>query len=216
MALLDDLNIGAVGDDPKKQLESIIKQVNENSRVLSNEDRTKIINDDSGTPRLLTGYQQDGFDNGNVGIKLSQEGYDVQSATGDQLIWSSDFNSFKIVQSGTAEIPAYSMTSGAFNGGSYVDVVHNLGFSPIVMAYTIDDSSNLVQLPAMKSVQYVNIGAAIAGLGTMLVPGVYVYAVSSDTHIRFQAISGNSEYGSGTENITATSIKYYLLRETAD
>ena len=53
-------------------------------------------------PRLLAGEYPDG----SIKIKLSQAGYDVNTATDDQLIWSSDFNMFKIAATGTATVPA--------------------------------------------------------------------------------------------------------------
>lgn len=62
MPLLQEINISAIDkEDVQKQLESIIKQINEWARLISNESRTLVIKDDSGTPRILIGYQEDGF-----------------------------------------------------------------------------------------------------------------------------------------------------------
>ena len=49
------------GADPQTQIDSMVKQINEWGREISNENRTKIINDDTGTPRILIGYQEGGF-----------------------------------------------------------------------------------------------------------------------------------------------------------
>jgi hypothetical protein len=61
MAILPDIKPNRLTDDPQEQINSITRQMNEWGRIISNESRTKIINDDSGTPRILIGYQQDGF-----------------------------------------------------------------------------------------------------------------------------------------------------------
>jgi hypothetical protein len=62
MPFLADINSSSLNqDDPQKQIQSIVRQLNEWGREISNENRTKIINDDSGIPRILIGYQEDGF-----------------------------------------------------------------------------------------------------------------------------------------------------------
>lgn len=95
MAQLNDISIGAIPDDDTlKHSESIAKQVNEWGRRISAEDRTKIIKDASGTQRILFGEGQNQF----YGMKVSQSGYDVGSATDAQLIFNSNQNVFKIVK----------------------------------------------------------------------------------------------------------------------
>lgn len=62
MPLLKDISASSINkDDVQKQIDSIVKQLNEWSRQISNESRTLIIKDDAGTPRILIGYQEDGF-----------------------------------------------------------------------------------------------------------------------------------------------------------
>ena len=62
MPFLADIKASTLnGDDPKELIAGIVKQLNEWGREISNENRTKIINDDTGTPRILIGYQEDGF-----------------------------------------------------------------------------------------------------------------------------------------------------------
>ena len=62
MPFLADIKASTLnGDDPKELINSIVKQNNEWGREISNENRTKIINDDTGTPRILIGYQENGF-----------------------------------------------------------------------------------------------------------------------------------------------------------
>lgn len=197
MALLEDVGIGAINnDDPQKQIESVVKQTNEALRQLSNEDRTKIIKDDSGTQRLLTGFQQDGFDNGNVGVKLSQQGYDVTSATADQLIFSTDFNSFKIVQSGTGTV-SYAGSSGQ----ATATVAHNLGYVPAAMVY-YDDGTQIFGTPWSL--------ATSAGLVSQIIDW---YVTSTDLVLRFTKLN----VAGGTYSSDATiDYRYYLLQETAN
>jgi len=92
------------GEDPQAQIASVVKQLNEWGRKISNESRTNLTKDDAGVQRLLIGYQQDGFENSSVGVKMSQEGIDVLTAETDELIFSTDFNSFKIVATGEATV----------------------------------------------------------------------------------------------------------------
>jgi hypothetical protein len=62
MPFLADINFSSLNeDDTQKQLQAIVRQLNEWGREISNENRTKIINDDSGIPRILIGYQENGF-----------------------------------------------------------------------------------------------------------------------------------------------------------
>lgn len=77
-------------------------------------DGTLILNDES-NDRVLLGIQEGGFGTKNLGFKISQEGVDVQDATSNELIMSSAFNMFKIVESGT-----FSMTKPA-NDASHLD-----------------------------------------------------------------------------------------------
>jgi len=62
-------------------------------------------------------------------VKLSQTGVDVGQATNDQLIFSTDFNLFKIVLSGTATLD--------YDGDvdTFVTIPHSLSTIPIVLAY---------------------------------------------------------------------------------
>lgn len=96
MPLLKDLQTGAVEDDPKKQLESLVKQINDQNRLISNEDRTKIIKSESGIEALTIGQMPQGgtgilmkdedgvnrmiigqLPDGTIGMVISEEGVDV-------------------------------------------------------------------------------------------------------------------------------------------
>lgn len=54
-------------------MESIVRQLNEWGRLLSNEKRTEVYKDNSGTNRIIIGVLPDG----DTGIVISKEGIDV-------------------------------------------------------------------------------------------------------------------------------------------
>lgn len=197
MPLLPDITTGALaGDDPDKKLDSMARQVNEWGRLLSNEKRTDITKDDAGTPRLLIGYQKDGFSNGSVGVKLSQEGIDVSDATDDQLIWSSDFNMHKIIFTGTATIPS----AGA---GAISELNINLGATNLTAAPAYSSYLQVVLGPnTYSSAMPFNVGA-----------NTRVYAVTRITGgvLFIDGVIDNT--GGGTPSGDYT-FRYYIYRET--
>ena len=214
MALLKDVTSGSMfGEDYDKRLDSLAKQANENFRLLSNEDRTKLIKDDSGTERLLTGYQQGGFSNGSVGIKLSQPGVDVLSATDEQLIFSSDFNMFKIVDKLEFTIDEFSVStgsSGGFNGAEFqTQPPHEQGKVPAYLAFLeVSDGS------------WYPLGWANNHLSSSQVFGTFAVTIVA-TSVRFfiYITGGGWTSAGGGATITYTGgqkIVVYILKETAD
>lgn len=74
MANLPDVHLGSMlNDDPNQQTQSIVRQVNEWGRKISNEDRTKIYKDEAGDNRIILGLLPDG----THGMVVSKEGVDV-------------------------------------------------------------------------------------------------------------------------------------------
>ena len=74
---------------------------------------------------------------GNYGIKVSKEGYDVKTATSDQLVMSSKFNMFKVFATGNLSITK----SGTAWEALETSVTHNLGYYPAYLGYWVDTSS---------------------------------------------------------------------------
>ena len=68
----------------------------------------------------------------DYGLKVSKAGYDVKTAADDKLIYSSEFNNFKVYAAGTTTL---TLTGVAQN---YVDVSHSLGYVPAYMVFVID------------------------------------------------------------------------------
>ena len=151
--------------------------------------------DGTGTRRLHAGT----FPDGSVKVKLSQTTHDVATATDDQLIWSSDFNMFKI------KAPEITTLVTLATGGTYsITVPHTIGGRPAVLAYVELTSSpgQFVQLPYT----IVNVSGTAVGFS-----GIAQYVVT-DTDIRFVVSVDNSIAAlvAGSWNF-----KYYLMVETA-
>ena len=76
MAILPEIKASSMfGDDPQAQIQSLAKQVNQWGKSISNETRTDVYKDNTGTPRILIGVLPDG----TTGIVVSKEGTDVLS-----------------------------------------------------------------------------------------------------------------------------------------
>ena len=83
-----------------------IDAINQNFRQIESESRRKVITDEDGKDRIIIGRKEDG----GYSIKVSAAGYDVNTATDDQLVMSSDWNMWKIVHSGSTLNMTYSGT----------------------------------------------------------------------------------------------------------
>lgn len=150
---------------------------------------------DGDNNRVLVGFDKDGFGTGvDYGIKVSQNGYDVLTASDDELVMSSAFNSFKIVASGSV---AVSHTAGT--SSITTNVSHGLGYVPGFLAYDYNGADYIV-MPALGWVS-----------GTSLDLMFQCWVNSSN--ISFYLFTPSTG-GSYSANFTITA-KYYLLRETA-
>jgi hypothetical protein len=146
------------------------------------------ITDSSNKKRLVAGR----FPDGNVKMKLSQDTYEVDTAEDDKLIWSSDFNSFKIVGTGVATVGA------ALAGGTnFTTVSHNLGYVPIVLAHLNGPDSS--PLPII-----------LPDVSTGNIFGAITIEFLSTTSFQFWSYAST-----GSGGLPSNTIKYYLLRETA-
>lgn len=160
--------------------------------------------DATGTKRLHAGVYPDN----SVKIKLSQLSKDVLTATDDQLIWSSDFNLFKIVQTNTESITLTNIANVVSAGKQTTTIAHNLGYKPSFLVYceTPADSIDGEQLVTLPHTQFV--GDAPGGG-----PFAYFYAKVDDNNLYIAFNHGfNTDY---SPSVPTFSIRYYLLRETA-
>lgn len=77
MPYLPDLRLGALQNaSPDEKMNSLVKQLSEWARLISNEKRTDILKDTSGTERILIGITPDG----DIAIVMSKEGESVIEA----------------------------------------------------------------------------------------------------------------------------------------
>lgn len=191
--MASDLEMIGPGSDPAQ----IANTINQNMQKLAADDTIKIWKDNNGVPQVLLGREGQGE---NPKFKVAQNGVDVTEATDDQLIMSSDFNMFKIVQSGEATL---TLPGSVAAWTTYTKTVtHNLGYKPAFLAYVELDivvGGELIQIPTT------GIDGA-TGLNTF-----FARADVTTTEIGFNV----STNGATIYDNTVWTFKYYLMRETS-
>ena len=174
--------------------------INEAFNALDSENRTKVIKNGT-TPTLLFGYQKGGFGTQDYGLKVAKPGFDVTTATPAQMAFNSGFNNLKVVGSGTIVVnhPANSV------GGS-AQITHNLGYIPAILAF-MENSGNYFQLP--------NTGMNLSGVGAGTIDS-HTSAYSNSTTATFGVSTPDYPSSNNFWRAYDTTIKYYLLQETAN
>lgn len=164
--------------------------------------------------RVLIGFQKDGFGDGkDYGIKVSQEGFDVNTAADDELVMSSGFNMFKILSSGTTSVTVTDPLNAETTHTT--TIAHNLGYSPAFLAYVTVPSgwsgTNANQLTALPTMLLDNGGVSVAGNGGVLFLYVNASVDSTNLYLKVLNPAGTNQAGFGNPWI----FKYYILQETA-
>lgn len=163
-----------------------------------------LINDGS-FDRVLIGFQKEGFGTKDLGIKVSKEGYDVKTATDDQLIFNSSQNVFKVVLTGSTTVVGSSAL--AYGTPQTTTIPHGLSGTPAFQVY-VNPSSPISGFQG---------GAGITNLPLLyFVSGVLalvLQARADSTNLYLDIINASS----GTDDLSLYSwtFKYYLLQETA-
>lgn len=121
-------------------------------------------------------------------------------------------NSFVIVSSGTLTIPlatlaAAGSTNTYFAASGSPDVYHNLGYTPVVLAFAQNAADEYTLMPLL----YHNTGGTGGGLS------IATYTVTATNSIvtgycNFVAYGGYNFTGTSTP---AINVKYFLLQQTA-
>ena len=82
---------------PQMDMATLINALNQNFNQIQSQDRRKVITDEDGLDRIVLGKQEDG----TYAIRVTGVGKDVDTATQDELVMSSDWKMWKIVASGS-------------------------------------------------------------------------------------------------------------------
>lgn len=174
---------------------SEINQINNTIREVNAMQEVQIFKDDTGTRRVLFGRGPDGF----YGLKVSQPNYDVWTASNDQLVFNSDNNVFKVVDTGTLTV-----NYAASAGQATATYTHNLGYIPAGIVYLLPDSASYYQ-PTPLIVSSTSTGAVLQVFDW--------YVDDTQLTVRF---TKNNVVGSGYASASTAEFKFYLFRETAN
>ena len=82
---------------PQMDMATLINALNQNFNQVQSQDRRKVITDEDGKDRIVLGKQDDG----TYAIRVSGAGKDVDTASQDELVMSSDWKMWKIIASGS-------------------------------------------------------------------------------------------------------------------
>lgn len=186
-------------------LSAVTNTLNTAIQEINARDVVDIFKDDTGTRRVLLGRGANGF----YGLKVSPAGVDVYTATDDELVFNSNNNVFKIVQSGTATIPALSITAagaGWYQDTTTISVAHGLSHVPLVIAFIEPTPSTYYAMPATFSI--------VSSTTKMT---TRTYSVSPDaTNIVFTGNLVGDLPAAGSDSFGDVTVKYYVLQETAN
>lgn len=190
---------------PGTPLEDNLARINDNFKAIDDENRTKIIREGD-TPRILFGYQKDGFGVGSdYGLKISQPGYDVTTATDTELVFNSNYNSFKILATGTISVSK--AANDSFEVGS-VDLSGVTGITDTPAILVFADYNNEL-LPSTYPIT--------SGTYAGYVQLSFNYEVDSTITLFVEVSAPN--YGAGSNvayvNPLDTTFRYYVLVETS-
>lgn len=101
MPVLPDISAGALNNDnPQKQLESLVRQLNEWGRLISNESITRIIRSDLSTEAIKIGSLGDdgfgiGFSDGDTTfLTITKDGLVMNDGTNDRILIGKDEGGF--------------------------------------------------------------------------------------------------------------------------
>lgn len=180
------------------------KLTNTNQGKLSIEDINGrlIVTDANNLVKLLAGYD----DNGQVVVKMAQDGFDARTADDANLIFSSERNLFKIVDKLSA---AFSFTTSAGATSVPVNISHNLGYKPVVFATATDVILNPF-ISSQRDLMVPYILVASSGVaGALVISAAISNRSITDTQIFFDV----DIYTSAGQSCSGT-INAYILRET--
>lgn len=140
-------------------------------------------------------------------LRIAKGDIDALDATNDQLIFNSEQNIFKVVDSGVVNIPAFTLNTGgaqyAWNTSGSIAIPHGLTYAPAFLAFESTGADySIVGKPSIESASpstgFIQTWAEVASDATNL----YIFTRAFGFNINTTALS--------------RTIKYYLLQETAN
>lgn len=187
-------------------LPEFINAHNRAMQELRGREVTEIFKDDAGTRRVLLGKGADGF----YGLKVSPAGTDVYTAADDDLAFSSNYNFFKIVQSGTAVVPAFTVASGTTDTEDVTVTFPDQGSRPVVLAF----SAVVGQQKTWGGIETYTVSVDSVGNKVDLRQIVFRDMSINSNQVTFTARGYNS---TGSDfDVPQSTIKYFVLKETID
>lgn len=190
----------------QNSLPANFSQINDMVRDLNKRERVSIFKDDAGVRRVLLGKGANGF----YGLKVSQEGQDVFTAEGDDLVFNSDNNLFKIVSSGTIIAPAVTTVgdgTNTYSGSGATSVAHGLSFTPLAIAFVEVSAAQYSLMP------YTETTSASVPSGGIVSEFFRLTTSSTNIEVLHSVVSYSPGVSGGT--YSGANIRYFLLRETA-
>jgi len=177
---------------PQMDMATLVNALNQNFNQVQSQDRRKVITDENGNDRIILGKRDDG----TYGMKISEIGTSVGSATPTQIIFDSDNNLFKIVASDTI-----TLNRGAGVDSVSVDIPIDGGGVLLAWATITNASPSLTfQIPYMSPYTSGQMGWGVRAYFDTDVGIVRIFNEAYQAPIIAQAYN--------------MSIKYYILRET--
>lgn len=166
-----------------------------------------LVRDNSSVPVVSIGnIGTDSTGNTEWGMKVAQAGVDVTTATDSQLIFNSQQDVFKIVQTGSTSL-FLPFTGGGIQTSVSSTIAHGLGYVPAFIGYLTAIDSAGSPINQQQQLPYYSI-AFNNTTHTFDVQAQAVISVDA-TYVYFSVTAEDGEW-SGT-----WSFKYYLLQETA-
>lgn len=142
------------------------------------------------------------FPGGAFKMKLSKAGNEVLTTADSNLIWSSDFNSFKIVKTGTV---SFTKAANALSGSA--SITHGQTVTPAVVAFWVDTTGTNLRFP-LTHVEITTAGLVYQQYDFQ------VWDIAIADQIDFKLFTPNVAGGSYASSIPVT-MRYYILVETA-
>ena len=196
-----------------------VNSAGDNQLVYKDDYSTKTYYDDTNS-RIVEGLLPDG----NYGMWVSAPGQDVTTAdpsSPSQLVFNSNQQTFKVVQSGQGNFPTASVGNSAFYN-NFVTIPHNLGYVPIFNVYMnvqafigtsgggLNFTSTYAPLPLIFSTNSLQV---LSPNYTGDLTQFYIYGLADTSNLYIQlSMSTASSGGAGT--LSTMPYIYYLVQPT--